>query len=153
MSKVYDLQKLIGGVRADRPLAEIPTRVITSTLLSGTILRIDSLLDLQTKTKGAGWQKLHGWTRRISDDAMTYALERYHLEDLRVVHCGVMRKLKSNEQLEECRINGLLFVPLDANEQFCSRSRCCDQCSHRRVKVKNSASQEEDVTEYFHRHV
>ncbi len=104
-------------MRADRPLAEIPTRVLTGTMLSGTILRIDSLLDLQTKTEGAGWQKLHGWPRRMSDDAMAYALERYHLEDLRAVHCGVMRKLKSNKQLEECRVNGLLFVALDGHRR------------------------------------
>lgn len=143
----------MAGVRADRPLAEIPTRVLTSTLLSGTILRIDSLLDLQTKTEGAGWQKLHQWTRRISDDAMAYGLERYQLEDLRAVQCRVMRTLKSNKQLEECRVSGLLFVALDANEQFCSRCRCCPQCSQRRVKVKNSAGEEEVVIEYFHRHV
>lgn len=153
VTKVFHLPDLIAGVRADRPLAEIPTRVLTSTLLSGAILRVDSLLDLQTKSEGAGWQRLHGWDRRISDDAMAYALERYNLEDLRKVLCAVMREMKANKQLDECRISGLWFVALDANEQFCSRSRCCDQCSQRKVKIKNSAGEVEEVIECYHRQV
>jgi len=141
-TKVYDLPQW---------LAEIPNRVLTSTLLSATVLRIFSLLDLEAQTEGLGWQKLHGWTRRISDDAMAYGLERYPLADLRSVLAHVIRQLKLNKQRAECRISGLLFVALDANEQFQSRSRCCDQCSQR--VLKQAAGQEEPVTEYFHRHV
>jgi hypothetical protein len=153
VSKVFDLPQRLAGVRAQRPLAEIPTRVLTSTLLSGTVLRIHSLLDLQTKTEGAGWQRLHGWTRRISDDALAYGLERYNLADLRSVLAPVIRQLKLNKQLEECRVNGLLCVALDANEQFHSRSRCCDQCSQRLITIKNAAGEEERVREYYHRQV
>ena len=152
-ARVFDLPHLLASVRADRPLAEIPTPVLTSTLLSGALLRVDSLLDLQTKSEGAGWQRLHGWSRRISDDALAYGLERYRLEDLRSVHASVVRKLKVNKQLEDCRIRGLLFVALDANEQFQSRCRCCGECSQRQVTIKNPAGQEEKVTEYYHRQV
>ena len=138
-TKVFDLPQLLAGVRANRPQAEIPTRVLTSTLVSAAVLRIDSLLDLQTKSESPGWQKIHGWSRRISDDALAYGLERFYTEDLRQVQARIMKCLKTNKQLEECRINGLLFVALDANEQFNSRSRCCDQCSQREITIKNAA--------------
>ena len=152
-TKVFDLPQLLAGVRANRPQAEIPTRVLTSTLVSAAVLRIDSLLDLQTKSESPGWQKIHGWSRRISDDALAYGLERFYAEDLRQVQARIMKCLKTNKQLEECRINGLLFVALDANEQFNSRSRCCDQCSQREITIKNAAGEEEKVTEFYHRQV
>ena len=83
VTKLFDLPQLLAGGRADRPQAEIPTRVLTSTLVSAAVLRIDSLLDLQTKSEGVGWQKIHGWPKRICDDALAYGLERFCLEDLR----------------------------------------------------------------------
>ena len=34
-----------------------------------------------------------------------------------------------------CKIKGLLFASLDANEQFHSRSRCCPCCRQREIEV------------------
>lgn len=140
-------------VRTDRPNPVISTASITLSLFLGAVVRVPSLLQLQRETQRRGWQRLIGWSKPISDDAFCYALERYDPEDLRRVLAGMVRQLKVNKQLERCKIAGLLVVALDANEQFNSRSRCCQQCCQRTVTVKDRQGHKQQVTEYFHRQV
>jgi CBS domain-containing protein len=45
------------------------------------------------------------------------------------------------QYMEKFRINGLLVVSIDANEQFNSQHRCCEACCRRKVKVRNRAGQ------------
>jgi hypothetical protein len=140
-------------VRTDRPAADIPTPPLTLSLVLAAVLRLPSLLQLEAETQRAGWQRLVGWARRISDDAFAYALERFSVEDLRQVLVDVNRRLKANKQFERAKIRGLLVVSLDANEQFKSRSRCCAQCSQRRITVTDPGGEQREVTEYDHRQV
>lgn len=137
----------------DRPHPVIPSPALTLSLFLGAVLRVPSLLQLESETGRRGWQRLVGWAESISDDAFVYALERYRPEDLREVLAGIVRQLKANKQLERCKIAGLLVVALDANEQFCSRSRCCEQCCQRMVTVADKSGQKRQVTEYYHRQV
>lgn len=141
------------AVGTDRPLAVIPTSSITLSLFLGAVLRVPSLLQLQRESGRRGWQRLIGRAEPISDDAFGYALERYRPEELRQVLAKLVRQLKVNKQLERCKISGLLVVALDANEQFHSRSRCCDKCCQRTVTIKDRQGHKQEVTEYFHRQV
>jgi len=61
--------------------------------------------------------------------------------------------LKRNRAFEAAKINGLLMVSIDANEQFNSRHRCCETCCRRKVKIRDRAGQEVEVDEYYHRMV
>jgi len=153
VQKVFDLVSRLRAVGTDRPNPIIPTAPITLSLFLGAVLRVPSLLQLQRETQRRGWQRLVNWSEPISDDAFCYALERYDPEQLRGVLAGMIRQLKVNKQLEGCKIAGLLVVTLDANEQFKSRSRCCEQCCQRTVTVKDRAGQKQQVIEYFHRQV
>jgi len=150
---VFDLPRGLGGVRTDRPEAEIPTPPITLSLVLGAVVRLGSLLALQTATGRKGWQCLTGWAGPISDDAFMYALERYRLADLRAVLVWVNRRLKANKVLDRAKIHGLLVVALDANEQFKSRSRCCPACCQRTVTIRDRQGRLREVTEYYHRQV
>jgi hypothetical protein len=47
----------------------------------------------------------------------------------------------------------LLFVSLDANEHFHSRSRCCPCCCQREIEVLDDHGQKQKVIEYYHRYV
>lgn len=152
-TKVFALPAQLRAVRTTRTEADIPDPPLTLSLFLAALLRVPSLLQLQTDTQARGWQRLIGWARRISDDALAYALARYRLDDLRAVLVAVNRRLKENKQLERAKIHGLLIVAVDANEQFKSRARCCPQCCQRTVKVKDRAGQERAVTEYYHRQV
>lgn len=152
-NKVFALSQRLAAVGNDRPLAQIPTRSITATLFLGVLLRIGSFLQVQAETARPGWQRLTGWAHPISDDALVYALERYDLQDLRQVLVDVNKTLKRNKALESAKINGLLVVALDANEQFNSRHRCCEACCQRTIKVKDKDGQVHELTEYYHRQV
>jgi hypothetical protein len=151
--KVYDLPNRLRNVRNNRPEAQIPTAVLTLGLFLGAILRLPSFLQLESHTKRCGWQRLVQWTKWISDDAFVYALERYDLGDLRGVLQSTAATLKRNKNLESARIHGLLVLTIDANEQFKSRSRCCQSCCQRQIECKDAQGQLVKVTEYYHRQV
>ena len=64
-----------------------------------------------------------------------YVTERMNPEDWRQNQAQVAKELKRNKALESCKIKGLLFLSLDANEHFASFSRTCPRCCHRQVEV------------------
>lgn len=152
-NKVFALSQRLAAVGTHRCQPEIPTRSLTCSLFLGALMRVESFLQLQAETARPGWQRLAGWARRISDDALVYSLERYYLQDLRQVLVAVNKDLKRNKALESAKISGLLVVALDANEQFHSRHRCCEACCHRTLQVKDKDGQTREVTEYYHRQV
>ena len=140
------------GIRDRRPYPQIPTGAVVWSVFLGVILRVDSYLDLATQTRRRRWQRLIHWSRGISHDTMEYVMERVHLDDLRQSVASVAKQLKANKALESCQIHGLLFVSLDANEHFHSRSRCCPCCCQRQIEL-DAQGQKQTVTEYYHRYV
>jgi len=116
------------------------------------MLRRPSFLQIQADTKRRGWQKLIRYAHWLSDDLLVDACEAYDPEDLREVLVGINRQLKRNKALESFKINGLLAVALDCNEQFSSRHRCCSDCCVREVEVRTKRGVE-TLTEYYHRQV
>ena len=129
--KVFHLNQLVQGIGDARPQPAIPTRPILLSLLLGVVLRSKSRLQVATHPQSRPWQRLIHWHDPISDDTFEYVAERFHLPDLRRALATVARQLKTNQALESCKINGLLFVSLDANEHFKSRSRCSTAPSSR----------------------
>lgn len=151
--KVFALPARLRAVRDHRHQPQIPTRALSGSLFLAALLRVPSLLQLQAETQRRGWQRLVGWQQAISDDAFGYVLERYRPQDWREVLVAVNRQLKANKALESAKVNGLLVVALDANEQFHSQCRCCPECCQRRLEVKDAAGQTQTVIEYYHRQV
>jgi len=151
--KVFDLPTRLRGIRDHRPQAQIPTRVLSASLFLAALLRVPSLLQLQAETRRRGWQRLLGWPQGISDDALGYVLERYRIADWRAVLVAINQTLKTNQAFASAKIQGLLVVALDANEQFHSRCRCCPDCCQRQLEVKDAAGQPHTVVEYYHRQV
>ena len=47
----------------------------------------------------------------------------------------------------------MLFLSLDANEHFHSRSRCCPCCCQREIQETDAQGQKQTVIEYYHRYV
>ena len=153
VTKVFALGRIVRSVRCCRPYPEIPTRPLLLTLLLGVVIRAGSYLDISKQTKRRRWQHLIHWNQRISDDALHYVSERFNLGDLRQALAEVNKSLKVNKALESCRINGLLFLSLDANEHFHSRSRCCPCCCQREIEETDAQGQKQKVIEYYHRYV
>jgi hypothetical protein len=151
--KVFTLNRVVRKVRDSRPHPQIPTLPLLLSLLLGVVLRVGSYLDIAKQTKRRRWQHLIHWPKRISDDAFHYVSERFCLEDLRQGLVEVNKDLKANKALERCKINGLLFLSLDANEHFHSRSRCCPCCCQREIQETDAQGQKQTVIEYYHRYV
>lgn len=151
--KVFHLKTRLRGVHSQRPFAQIATYPVLLCLLLGVVLRIASYLDLSRQTRRRRWQHLCGLQGPLSDDTLEYVTERLELEDLRQCLAGLAKTLKANKALESCKINGLLFLSLDANEHCKSRSRCCPRCAVRQVEETAADGQKRHVTEYYHRYV
>ena len=152
--KVFDLKALLRGVRDRRPQAKIKTLPVLLCLVLGVVLRVPSYLDLAGQTqRRRRWRHLCRLKAPISHDTFEYVTERLSLADLRHSLACVAKTLKANKALESCKINGLLFVSLDANEHFHSRSRCCPCCCQRQIEETDAQGQKRQVTEYYHRYV
>ena len=152
-TKVYHLGRLLRGVRDQRSDPLIPARALLLSLVMGVVLRVSSYLALSHQTQRRRWQHLIHWRHGISHDAFSYGAERLNLEDLRQNVAQINKQLKANKVLESCKIHGLLFLSLDANEHFKSRCRCCPQCCQREITETDEHGQKQIVIEYYHRNV
>ena len=151
--KLFDLARRLRAVRDGRSDPQISPADLNTSLFLGAVLRVPSFLQLEAETRRPGWQRLLRRSKAISDDAFAYGLEHARLEDWRAVLVAVNQTLKRNKALESAKINGLLVVALDGNEQFKSRARCCAACCQRQVNVTDDSGQIVEVTEYYHRQV
>ena len=148
--KVFDLPRRLRSVRDQRSDPKVPTWAVTASLFLGAFLRRPSFLQIEADSRRPGWQRLIGHGEPITDERLAYVAQRYRLEDLRAVLVETNTALKKNKAFESAKIDGLLVVEIDANEQFKSRCRCCEDCRERKVKIKNAEGQEEQLTEYYH---
>jgi len=151
--KVFGLKTRLRAIRDRRPFPEVAALPVVLCLVFGVVMRIGSYLDLSQQTQRRRWRHLCGLKAPLSDDIFAYVTERLYLEDLRQQLVGIAKTLKQNKALESCKIQGLLFLSLDANEHFASRSRCCPCCCQRHVEVLESDGQKRTVIEYYHRYV
>jgi hypothetical protein len=151
--KRFDLPLLAGCFADARPQARIPARAVSLSLLFGEVVQIPSLLQLQAETRLSQWQESVGYRHEISHDTFGYVAERMDPEQLRRAAVWINRKLKRGKAFAANKIKGLLVVSLDANEQFCSDHRCCEDCLTREVTCKDAAGQEFKKTQYYHKQV
>lgn len=140
--KRFDLGRLVSGVVCGRTQPEIPGRSVVLSLVLGEVAHIPSFLQLQQETRLPQWQRWVGYKGAVSDDTFGYVSERLDPEQLRRAARYIHRKLKRGKAFEASKINGLLCVSLDANEQFCSDHRCCPECLTREVKCQNARGEE-----------
>jgi hypothetical protein len=151
--KRFDLPLLAGCFADARPQPDIPSRAVGLSLVLGEVVHIPSLLQLQAETKLPQWQRWVGYSHEISHDTFGYVSERMDPVQLRRAAIWINRKLKRGKAFEANKINGLLGVSLDANEQFCSDHRCCEDCLSREVTRKDAQGQEFKKTQYYHKQV
>ena len=152
--KVFGLKKILHGVRDGRSAPLIAMLPLTLCLVLGVVMRIGSYLDLAQQTKSRRrWCRLCGLKGPVSHDVFGYVTERMQPEDWRQNQAQVVKELKRNKALESAKINGLLFLSIDANEHFASFSRTCPRCCQRQVEVLDRDGKKVQVTQYYHRYV
>ena len=151
--KHFDLPLLAGCFTDSRSDPEIPARAVGLSLLLGEVAQIPSLLQLEAETRLPQWQRWVGHPDRISHDCFGYAANRMDPEQLRRAGRYINRKLKRGKSFETSKMHGLLVVSLDANEQFCSDHRCCEDCLSREITRKDVQGNEVKTTQYYHKQV
>ena len=152
--KVFALKGVLRRVGDGRSAPLIPLLPVVICLLLGAVMRIPSYLDLASQTqRRRRWRRLCGLKHPLDDEVFGYVTERMTPEDWRQNQAQVAKQLKDNKALESCKINGLLFLAIDANEHFASFSRTCQCCCQRQVEVKDAQGNKVKVTEYYHRYV
>lgn len=140
-------------MRDQRPFPVIPTQAVSQALFLGALFRSRSHSQISDRSQRRGWQCLLDYPQPLDHEELGYVAQDYRLEDWRHNLVCTAKILKANKALDSCKIHGLLWVSLDANEHFASRARCCDQCCTRQIKVRDEEGQEQQVTEYYHRYV
>jgi len=151
--KRFDLHLLAGTFADDRPQPKIPSRAVALSLILGEVVHIPSFLQLQEETKLPQWQRWVGHKESISHDTFGYVSQRFNPAQLRRAGSWINKQLKRGKALEASKLHGLLAASLDANEQFCSYHRCCEECLSREITCKDAEGQEVKKTQYYHKQV
>jgi len=151
--KQFQMPLLAGCFTDNRADPDVPGRAVGLSLLLGEVVQVPSLLQLAEETKLPQWQRWVGYLDPISHDTLGYVANRMNPEGLRRAGIFINRKLKRGKGFEANKINGLLVVSLDANEQFCSDHRCCQDCLSREVSCKDAQGHEFKKTQYYHKQV
>jgi len=151
--KQFALKFLAGCFTEGRIDPDVPARAVGLSLLLGEVCHVPSLLQLEEETKLPQWQRWMGYPDRISHDTFGYASNRMNPELLCRAGCFINRKLKRGKAFEASKMHGLLVVSLDANEQFCSDHRCCEDCLTREITCKDAQGNEVKKTQYYHKQV
>jgi hypothetical protein len=144
--KVFGLSQQIMTLRDSRRSPKIPTHAIWVSGLVMLLCRLGSLNRLETQMCRRG--RLRGFVgpNPPSVDRVGQVYGQIGTEGIRQMLVSANRKMKRNKALPNPW--ALRWAALDGHEFFTSRSRCCDQCSVRKVKVNGVK-----VDEYYHRGV
>ena len=151
--KHFELPLLAGCFTDGRIDPAVPARAVGLSLLLGEVAHIPSFLQLAEETKLPQWQHWVGHDEGISHDTFGYASNRMNPEALRRAAKFINRRLKRGKAFEASKMHGLLVVSLDANEQFCSDHRCCDDCLTREITCKDAQGNEVKKIQYYHKQV
>jgi DDE family transposase len=153
-TKVFGLKALLRRVGDGRSEPQVPLLPLVLCLMLGVVIRIGSYLDLAEQTQSRRrWRHLCGLKAAVHHEIFAYVTERMAPEDWRQNQAAVAKQLKANKALESCKLKGLLFLSIDANEHFASFSRTCPRCCQRQVEQLDSDAKKLKVTQYYHRYV
>ncbi len=151
--KRFELPLLAGCFADSRQDPDIPSRSVGLSLVLGEVVKVPSFLQLEEETKLPQWQRWVGYQAPISHDTFGYASNRMNPQTEPGQRFHQPQAQTGARPSRESKTNGLLAVSLDANEQFCSDHRCCEDCLSREVTCKDETGQEVKKTQYYHKQV
>jgi hypothetical protein len=151
--KVYGLAQRLQQTGEHRLYPQIPVGPVAVSLFLGALLALPSWLKVAKKTRKKSWQRLMRYRQALNHEAFNYVSEFLALEALREHLYAVAQRAKANKGLDRYKIGGYHVLALDATELFASRSRCCEGCCTRTMKVVGADGQSTEVVEYYHRAV
>ena len=155
---VYGLPQLLASITDGRRRAAVPTFDVVNSLIHTAVLRIPSINALEGDLKEADFQKLIGRTpkqdvKAFSADVVANVLDTLELGQIAATVADVVGQAERNKAFRGGSYGALRCVAIDGWEPFSSYHRHCPDCLVRRVEVKRSSCEVEDVEQYYHRYV
>ena len=154
--KVYGLGELLGRVMDQRRKPMVPGESVAAALFYTGLLRIRSFNALEPKLAEKPFLRLVG-TREADAlccvDTLSRTLRVIELDTLRSISVSMLAKAERNKVFREGWHGALRYFALDGWEPHSSRCRHCPECLERKVRVKGTSGEIDEVVEYYHRYV
>jgi hypothetical protein len=154
--KVYGLGELLGRVMDQRRKPMVPGESVAAAVFYTGLLRIRSFNALEPKLTEKPFLRLVG-TRKADAlccvDTLSRTLRVVELDTLRSISVSMLAKAERNKVFREGWHGALRYFALDGWEPHCSRCRHCPECLERKVRVKGTSGEIDEVVEYYHRYV
>lgn len=153
LNKVFHLRQALPSLHEARLDPEIPPATVFQALFHAFVFRLRSFQELEADLSHPQLQQRIDAPRAFRDDTLRYSLSSFALEPLEQMLVAANRQLKRNKAFEPGRVQGPIVAALDGIEILSSYSRCCDDCSQRRVSSTGPDDQPVERIQYFHRAV
>lgn len=153
VDKVFHLREALCSLRDARQDPDIPPAAVFRALFYGFVFRLRSFKELEADLAQPQLRRRIGAPRSFRDDTLRYSLSSFALEPLEQMLVAANRQLKRNKAFEPGRVQGQIVAALDGMEILSSYSRCCDDCSQRRITSTGPEGQPVERLQYYHRAV
>lgn len=153
LNKVFHLREALPSLHDARQDPEIPPATIFQALFYAFVFRLRSFQELENDLATPQLQQRIDAPRAFRDDTLRYSLSGFALPPLEQMLVAANRQLKRNKAFEPGRVQGRIVAALDGVEVLSSYSRCCEDCSERRVVANGPDGKSVERIQYYHRAV
>jgi hypothetical protein len=153
VNKVFHFRQALPSLHDARQDPEIPPATVFQALFHAFVFRSRSFQELEEDLARPQFQQQIGAPRAFGDDVLRYSLVGFALQPLEDLLVTINRRLKRNKAFEPGRVQGHIVAALDGIEILSSYSRCCEECSERRVTFNGPDGQPVENIQYYHRAV
>ena len=148
LDKVFDFSSQSAALPDGRPYPYHSGKKIFDAVFLGAACQVSSIHRLETECQPGG--VLSKRIGPLSEDAISYALERSDSHALFTLGCAVARQLKRNGVVRSDWSRGLVVAAVDGIEICSSFVRFCDHCMERKISHIVDGKLREDI-QYYHR--
>jgi hypothetical protein len=148
LDKVFDFSSQSAALPDGRCYPYHSGKKIFDAVFLGAACQIPSIHRIETECQPGG--VLSKRIGPLSEDAISYALERYDAHAVFHLGCAVAHQLKRNGVFRSDWSRGLMVAAVDGIEICSSFVRFCDHCMERKVTHMVDGELREDI-QYYHR--
>jgi hypothetical protein len=148
LDKVFDFSSHVEALPEGRRYPYHSGKKIFDAVFLGAACQFPAVHRIETECRPGG--VLSKRIGPLSEDAISYALERYDSHAVFTLGCTVAHRLKRNGVFRSDWSRGLVVAAVDGIEICSSFVRFCDHCMERKVTHLVDGELREDI-QYYHR--
>jgi hypothetical protein len=147
---MFEFRTLVDQLRDRRCQPQIPTSNVWLSGFLMFVLRYRSFNALEQELRRAKRLESFVGARKPSADTMGEVLSGFECDTVRRMAVEVNRSAWRKKSIHQRKGESYRIVAVDGHELWASRSRCCQDCSVRKVTV-GKKGRKRKVKEYYHR--